>query len=436
MDVTPRELRWMLFRLLPLLALLLAVAIVTAPARSTADEGPLIAAAHRLLHGHYADTTSMDGTKFLWHGPGLPALIAPLVALGVPLQGLRLTSPLLLFAAVVLFYRMLRPRLSPRGALLGAYALGLYFPGYYVLGTVAKDPLALLLSIVTLDASARYMKWGRRRHAAIAGLALAALAMTRLEYGWVIALALGGGVAWWLTARLRHAPAGAQTAGRWTLICAVAMVGCLPWLAYTYSLTGHPFYWGNSGGLSLYWMSSPSLSQLGQWHSPHMVLSDPRLTGYRPFFHYLATLRPVPRDLKLEHVAVAQVLAHPGKFGLNVLANLGRMFAGFPFSFVLPTTAIVGLIAINGTLFAGLLAAARRLGRAGVRLPRESGPFFLFAALGLLVHVLPTAEPRLAIPLIPVPVWLIAHAWGARVGSEAPRPARYRTAQPRTWGLV
>jgi hypothetical protein len=424
MGLAPRELRWTLVRLLPLLALLLVVAVVTAPARPAGDEGPLIAAAHRLLQGHYADTASMDATKFLWHGPGLPALIAPLVAVGVPLEGLRLTSPLLMFAAAVLFYRMLRLRLSPNGALLGAYALGLYFPGYYVLGTVAKDPLALVLSIVTLDATARYMKWGRRRHAAIAGLALAALAMTRLEYGWVIMLALGGGAAWWLIARIQHAPAGAQTAGRWTLICAVAMVGCLPWLAYTYSLTGHPFYWGNSGGLSLYWMSSPSPSQLGQWHAPHTVLSDPGLAGYRPFFHYLATLRPVQRDLALEHVAIAQVLAHPGKFALNLVANLGRMFVGFPFSFALPAAVIASLIAINGTLLAGLLAATRRLGRAATSMPRETVPFFLFAAAAFIVHVVPTAEPRLVIPLIPVPIWLIADAWGARAPSSAIQAAR------------
>ena len=320
---------------------------------------------------------------------------------------------------------MLRLRLGRRGALFGAYALGLYFPGYYVLGTVAKDPLALVLSIVTLDASARYLKWGRRRHAVVAGLALAALAMTRLEYGWVIALALLAGIVWCAVAgiRGRATTAGTQTARRWTLICSLAMLGCVPWLIYTYSITHHLFYWGNSGSLSLYWMSSPSPSQLGQWHSLHTVLSNPALASYRPFFRSLAKLRPLQSDLRLEHVAIAQVLAHPGKFALNVLANLGRMFVGFPFSFVLSAAVIAGLIAINGALFAGVFAATRQLARTRARLPRESIPFFLFAAVGFAVHLLPTAEPRLVIPLIPVPIWLIAHAWGGRVRSGAIQPA-------------
>jgi hypothetical protein len=156
------------------------------------------------------------------------------------------------------------------------------------------------------------------------------------------------------------------------------------------------------------------------------VLSDPRLAGYRPFFHYLATLPPVRRDLKLEHVAIAQMLADPGKFALNLLANLGRMFIGFPFSFALPTAVIASLIAINGTLLAGLVAATRRLGRAGAGLPPESVPFFLFAAVGFIVHLLPTAEPRLVIPLIPVPIWLMPTP-------GAPGPAHRPSSRRRRW---
>src|SRR5436305_2422801 len=95
-------------RLLPLLAVLVIVSLLTDPGRPNGDEVPILAAAHRLLHGYYAVQGTMDSTQYLWHGPGLPALLAPLVALGIPLAELRLTSPLLLFAAALLFYRFLR----------------------------------------------------------------------------------------------------------------------------------------------------------------------------------------------------------------------------------------------------------------------------------------------------------------------------------------
>lgn len=408
--------RSILIRFLPLLAVLVLVSVLTAPGRATGDEGPLIAAAHRLLHGYYADTSSMDGTTYLWHGPGLPAMLAPLLALGLPLTWLRLTSPLLMFVASLLFYRLLRMRLSRRGAMTGAYALGLYAPGYYVLGSVAKEPLALVLSVIALDATARYLRHGRRVHAGIAGLALGALAMTRVEYGWVVTIALAAGVGAWMVARImRGATAEATVVGRRSsVVCAIGLIACLPWLIYTYSLTHHLFYWGNSGGLSLYWMSLPSPHHLGEWYAPHTVMTKPALAAYRPFFRYLATLRPLARDLKLQHVAIANALAHPAKYGLNLLANVGRMFLGFPFGFTLPAIAIVVLIVINGSIAAALIAAGRRLRRLRGAFPREMVPFLVFGTVALAIHLPPTAEPRMVVPIMPIPLWLIGYAFARR----------------------
>lgn len=427
-----RGIAWPLLRLLPVLAILLLFSFLLGPGRNpTGDEAPLIAAAQRLLDGGYAVAGTMDAPSFLWHGPGLPAMIAPLVALGTPLAGLRLTSPILMFAAVLLFYRLLRLRLSRRGALIGAYALGLWAPGYYVLGTVSKDPLALLLSICALDGTARYLKWGRTHHALIAGLSLGALVMTRLEYGWVVSGALVAAGLWWLAARVRDGTGreGARVPGRFALVCAVGMLVCVPWLVYTYSLTGHLFYWGNSGGISLYWMSSPSPGQLGEWHSARTVATDPALAGYRPFFDQLATLTPLQRDLRLDHVAIAQAVGHPAKYALNLLANLGRMFFGFPFSFTLSASTIAGAIAFNGALLAGLAAAVRRLWRARSSLPPETLPFALFAALGFTVHLLPSAEPRMLLPILPVFIWLIAQGargWAPAFSRITPLLARVR----------
>jgi hypothetical protein len=419
------EARWALVRLLPLLGLLIAMAVVLGPgAANTTDTGPLIAASHRLLQGRYAVLGTTDATKYLWHGPGLPTFLAPLVALGVPLAGLRMTSPLLMFAAVLLLYRLLRLRLGRRGALIGAYALGLYGPGYYVLGTVSKDALALVCSVLALDGTARYLKYGRARHALIAGLALAGLAMSRVEYGWVVTGALLVALGWWLVDRLRGREPGERrrVAPRFALICGVAMLACVPWLAYTYSLTGHVFYWGNSGGISLYWMSSPSPSQMGEWHAWHTVFSDPALAAYRPLFRRIGTLSPLQQDLTFQHLAVTQALGHPAKYALNVLANLGRMFFGFPFSFSLSAPVIVGLVLINGGLLAALGAAGASLVRARARLPRETVPFLILGALGFAIHVFPSAEPRMLLPIVPVAIWTIGQAsrrWEPALGRVA-----------------
>lgn len=407
---------WAVVRLTPLLGAYLLVWAISAAGHSTGDEGPFLGAARRLLDGSYVLIGSMDGTKYLWHGPGLPALISPLVALGASLTVIRLLGPLLLFAAVVLFYRLLRLRLSRRAALIGAYALGLYGPMYEGITPLQKEPLALVVSVIALYATARYVSEGRGRYLALAGLALGGLAMTRLEYGSVIAALLAVAAIWWLVARARQGADSprARTARRWTLVCGVGMLCCMPWLAYTYSVTHHLFYWGNSSGIQLYWMSSPAPGQLGEWHASHTVFADPRLAAYRPLFHHLATLSPLQRDLELRHVALVQAVGHPAKYALNMLANLSRMFFGFPFSFTLSASVIIGLVVFNGALVGGLIATAVSLRRTRHSLPPEARPFLWFAALGFAIHLFPSAEPRFLIPLIPVPVWLMAHALNGR----------------------
>jgi hypothetical protein len=202
------------------------------------------------------------------------------------------------------------------------------------------------------------------------------------------------------------------------------MVACLPWLAYTYEVTHHVFYWGNSGGISLYWMSSPSASQLGEWHATHTVNTDPALAAYRPFFHHVSSLGPLRADLKLQHVALAQALGHPAKYLLNLLANVGRMFLGFPFSFRLSVALVVGLAIFNGALLAALIAAGFSLRRARRPLPPEMVPLLLFLVLGLVVHLLPTAEPRMVVPLLPVPLWLIGLAFYRRAPARSSPGAR------------
>jgi hypothetical protein len=416
----------------PLLALWLVVgAWRGASAAPVGDELPFLRYAHNLLHGLYATPGSGDATQFLWHGPGLPALLAPLIALGAPLAVLRLTGPLLLFAAILLFHRLLRMSLSPRWALAGAWALGLYAPFGEVVGPLHKEPLALVLLIAALIGGAGYLRDGRRGQLALAGLGLAALAMTRLEYGWVI-VALFAAAAIWLAATRVLAARRAVT------ICALALAGCVPWLAYTHALTGRLLYWGNSGGLSLFWMA-PHPHQLGAWHGVHTVFRDAGLVGYRPFFAHLSTLTPLRRDLALQHAALSDIASHPAAYLVNLLANAGRMLIAAPFSVGLAPRLVGGYALFTLLLLGALAGALVRAWPHRARLPRATGPFAAFALAGFLVHLAPSAEPRLVMPLVPVVLWLTLHALvTARSASLHENPVlpktlpKAPTRQPRT----
>lgn len=390
----------------PLLVLFVIAARVTDPGpRPVGDEGPLVRYAARLLDGGYALPGTHDPTAFLWHGPGLPALMAPFLAMHAGLEVIRMLGPVLLFAAVVVFHRVLSWRCSPRRALLGAWALGLYAPAWSVLGSAHKEPLAILLVVVTMGATLRYVHRGGAGALVIGGLAFAALAMTRLEYGWaIVALLVVAGVAAVVRRGVGY--------GRLAAVCSVAALACVPWLVYTYHLTGHLFYWGNAGSLSLFWMSAPTPDQLGQWHSWRHTLSQPALAGYRPLFLRLTPLDPLHRDMALQHLAWLQATGHPAKFAVNLVANLARMWAGLPFSFQLAPAVLAGLWASNLALLAGVARAAGRAIRArtaryaAIRVDPVTRAFAAFAVVGVAVHLLPSAEPRMMLPLAPVLIWL------------------------------
>lgn len=409
---------------LPLLVLYLVVAAVGQPGPNpVGDETPLLRFSHRLLDGHYAVPGTMDSISYLWHGPGTPLLLTPFVALDVPLAAVRFVGPLLLFAAALVFYRLLRTHLGPRSALLGTYAFGFYAPFYEGLPTLHKEPLAVLLVTAGLLWTSRLLQGGGRRYIVLAGLALGAVAMVRLEYGWLAAALLAVSAIWWLLAPDR------VPARRMVCVCAVALATCGPWLLYTYELTGHAFYWGNSAGSSLYWMSpTGGPGETGQWHAEHTVFKDPALARYRAMFRGLHRLAPVQRDEALRRTAFANIRARPGLYLRNLGANIGRLWFLEPFRPRPPTRFIVVYLAVNSLLLAAVAWAAVVLARRRLTLPPEAVPFAVFAAGALAIHVVPSAEPRMVLPAVPALLWIAAYGAHRAFSARAPDVEKPRLA--------
>jgi hypothetical protein len=397
-------------RLLPLLVLFVAICALVQPSPDPVrDEPALLAAASRLLDGHLVPVhPTLDPRAYLWHGPGLVAVLAPLVALHLPLFAIRFLDPVLLGAAVLLFHRLLRRRLRPRAALLWTYALGLYVPFYAVLPEIHKEPLAALLVVVAMLAATQAYAHGGRRAIAGAGLALAALTMVRMEYGWVtIALLVVALAAW----ALGRDPALAR---RSVAIAAVGVAGCLPWLAYTQQLTGRSLYWGTSSGLSLFWMSPTQPGETGSWHEPSSVFTEPDLVAFRPFFAHLRRLDPVASDAAQRARAEADIRAHPAAYARNLAANAARLVFAAPMRPGLSTTRVGVNVLFNGALLAGLGLAVALARRRRLTLPPETAPIAVFALLAVAIHLPPAASPRMLLPVVPALLWLVAQVDGAR----------------------
>lgn len=390
--------------------------------RRPSDERNYVVLAHNLLDGNYAGLGWRPASAYgssadpsmpdLWFGPGLPGALTPLVKLDLPIEALRLTGPLFLFGAILVFHRLLRLQVGDGTALFGAYALGLYFPFYMLLPTIHSEPLTILLIVSMLYLLSRYLSSGRLAYGVCAAAAAAGVALTRVEYGWVVTGMLLVFGLWWLISRRR-------VVLRVVCVYSLALVFCLPWLAFTHSVTGRVFVWGNSGSLSLYWMSSPYPQDLGDWRGGayEVVVSDPKLAHHKKFFLELAPLDPTEQNRRLERRALENIRGSPLKFAKNVSANVSRMIFGFPFSATPESLSTLFYLIPNTIILWALVGSALLLllTRRTVAFPFEGIVFAAFAAFCFALHSVLAAFPRMLMPSIPIALWFVFVTVGTRV---------------------
>jgi hypothetical protein len=368
------------------------------------DESNFMFYADRIVHGHYALRGGPD-VDFLWFGPGLPAVLAPLHALGLGTPVLRLLGPLLLAVGVVLFRRLLLRYVSPRLALAGAAALALYYPLWRLLPRLYTEPLALTLLVGAALLGSAGMASGSRPRLVLAGLLLGGLAMVRLEYGTVLQVVLVLCVLWALVQRR------SPVARRAVAMLAVGCLACVPWLIYTQHLTHKTLYWGNSGGLSLYWMAPQFSGDQGEPHPIAEVFSNPDLARHRPYLRSIASLGPVAHDSALRKRARELIREDPGGYAVKLIKNFSRLWVRWPYSYESFGPKALFYALPGGALLLALLASAIALVRARVELHApELVPFALIGLGGLAVHIVVAGYPRSIAPLVPLGVLAVVLA--------------------------
>ena len=288
--------------------------------------------------------------------------------------------------------------------LLSAYALGLYLPFLGLVSNLHSEVLAVFLVCAAMLGLARYVRAGGFRWLALASGALAGLSLTRVAYGWVLTLVLVLFVLAWLVRRRR-------ADGRVAAVLGIALILCLPWLAYTYAKTDRPLVWGNSGSLSLYWMASPYEGDHGDWHQAHLVFTDSALQPHRAFFASLRGRSLAEQNTEIEREALRNIADHPEAYIGNVLANVSRMLVNAPYSRVGWQTndlfyAVPNLLLLAAAVVAGVVLVRRRR-----TLPPETAPFAVLAAVPFGLHALVASYPRMLAPIVPLVVWLVTLAF-------------------------
>jgi 4-amino-4-deoxy-L-arabinose transferase-like glycosyltransferase len=310
------------FKLSPFLLLYLIICISFATNEFVGDEERYVSFANNLLNGFYASSHS---ETFLWNGPGYPILLAVFLFFKMPLITIKLFNAVLLYFSLILSYKAFNQYSSNRNSFIFTILLGLYFPIFEMIPYLLTEILAwFLISLICFLLIKIYkqkkISW---KLILLAGFAIAWLAMTKVIFGYVILLMIIASVFMLLWIEFRH------SAKRSILIFSISMIFCLPWLIYTYSLTGKAFYWTNSGSMSLYTMSSPYSDELGDWSREDSLSLNP---NHRVFMDSIAAFLPLKKDEAYKNAAINNIRNYPKKYFSNWLANIGRLLFSYPYS--------------------------------------------------------------------------------------------------------
>lgn len=381
--------------------------------------------AHQLLEGRFAP----EGTQFLWCGPGYPLLLAPFAQAG-SILGAKLLNAGLLFAMVLLFYRTAKHYVAPRQAQWAAGAMGLYWPLFDELHRMMTEVFTALLVVAAVHAASNLARRGGVLWLLWAAVLLGYLALTKILFGYVLAAGAVLALIGWAWKRTRGY-------GRAFAALALGLACTTPYLLYTHRLTGEVFYWGSSGGLQLYWMSSPHPDERGDWINYVLAArkdptpANPVIKNHAPVlakaWNYAGTFEPEPyerfirrlgtdADRQVRAIAWQQIQAHPWKFLRNGWDNLERMLWDAPYSYRAARPAFWKFAAPNAVLLCLLLQAAWHRRRRGDKPPGEALAVATILAIYLFGSGLVSAYPRQFYVVAPAIGWLTLVLW-------APRPS-------------
>ncbi len=384
----------------PLLLLYIAVVLIAGSNSLWADESHYVMFATNLSHGYYSPVDNIN----LWYGPGYPVILVPFVILNLPWIAAKLLNPLFLFMAVVYFCRTLRLYMQDRHALLFSYALGLYYPFLRYIYYLMTETFAVFLVCGFMFHFCKLYHDNKRPrlHLLSASFYLGYLALTKVFFGYVIMT----GLLLFLFVYLRKKR---STSGKSPAVYLLALIFCMPYLFYTYSLTGKIFYWGDSGGMSMYWMSTPYENELGDWQWMGSMREHPDVyKDQMEFDRKLSKLPPVQRDEAYKKQAVKNITGHPMKYFKNWLANIGRLLFNYPYSYTSQGLSTYFYIIPNMFLVVFCISGIYPAYLRWRLIPHEIYELIIFGLIAFGGSSLLSAYNRQFWPLVPVVILWIA----------------------------
>lgn len=297
---------------------------------------------------------------YLGVGPGYPSFLLPFVALKLPVIFLTLLNAILYYFSIVLVYITISRLTNSNIAFWFSIFWGFYINSFeYMLLILPETFTLFLISLFIYLLVKGFEKQVKSNKMLIySGLILGFLALTKIIFGYVIFVLLFANGILWL---LHRSELNYQKSLR---VLSIAALITIPYLGFTYHLTGRLFYWGSTAGNNMYWMSTPYEGEYGSWFADPVFKNDTSnqqtteseirnrdlvaiknnseyipgtqnflVINHRRDLEKILKLDLLQQDSALQKLAMRNIRNHPIKFFKNCLANVGRMLFNFPYSY-------------------------------------------------------------------------------------------------------
>lgn len=303
------------------------------------DEARYYFFANNLLHGFYSPPAPNIN---LWNGPGYPIFIALFFALKIPPLYIVLVNAFFYYFSIILLFKILKQITSIKFALVVAIFWGCYYNAYQdmclmVTETISAFLITLFLFFLLKAFSLDCKK--RKKYIVLSGLVLGYIILVKIVFAYVLLILIVGLIILYLFNRK-------STNFKTSLyIMLIALAFISPYLLYTYNLTGRAFYLGNSGGMSLYCMSTSNQTEYGDWFDEQgksekgnnflEVYEQEVKSNHQKDYDEIFKYTGVERDDAYKRIALKNIKSDPLKFFENFISNIGRLLFSHPYSYTL-----------------------------------------------------------------------------------------------------
>lgn len=347
---------------LPFLFLYIVFVLVMYSIPNRGDEPRYFRYANNILnHLLLKPAQSLD----LTNGPGYPILMLPFVALHLPKICIILMNAVFHYLSIVFLFKALQQFLTFKKTLAFSIFWGCYYIAYQQMFSATTETTTMfLMSLLIFFLTKAYLKKSiknTKKYIFLSGFTLGYIVLIKVIFGYVVLTLLGSLFLLWCFNRKKI------NYRKGLLVLSISFLTFVPYLAYTYYLTGKIFYFGAASD-TLYWMSSPYQGEFGDWKGSldlnavefgnyNIPGSDDSLVAHhkRDFDEVYQLKDGIEQGEMFQKIAIRNIKAHPLKYGQNIFYNIGRIFFHYPFSYAVQRPKTLFVLPINGILVTFIL---------------------------------------------------------------------------------